>query len=157
LKLAVYLSALAVGGLERQRSDDVAQGRPREVHDLVSIVEDVVLGALDALFVALGLEVNLGVHPRVQLVAGYDLLRLRVHHDLGDVHQEHSLDERHDPVEPGPRETAILAESLYQSPARRPHHPDARQENKRDHGGDSVEPVRRLHDRLYGPRWRPGT
>ena len=74
-QLLVDASPLAVGRLERQRADDVAQRGARQVHDLVLVVGDVVLRRLDVLLVGLDLEVDLGVDPRVEVVVGDDRLR----------------------------------------------------------------------------------
>ena len=128
LERGVDLAALAVGGLERERADDVAQRGAREVHDLQLVVVDVVLRALDALLVALDLEVDLRVDARVELVARDDLLALRVDHHLGDVDEEHPFDHRRDPVKPRLGHSPVLAEALDQPATGRPNDPHAREQ-----------------------------
>src|SRR6185436_2323034 len=58
-----------------------------------------------------------------------------------DVHREHSLDARNDPVEAGHRQPAVLAQALDQAPSRRPDHPDPPEEVKSHGQQAAIDPV----------------
>ncbi len=65
------------------------------------------------LFVFLHLEVDLRVHPGVEIVIGNDLLRLGVDHLFRNADPNHSVNERDDPIETAIGETSVLVESLH--------------------------------------------
>jgi hypothetical protein len=141
VELFVDFSALAVGGLQGERADDVTKRGSREVHDLPVDVVHVILRALDALLVGLDAVVDLRVDHRVQVVVRDDLLRVGVHHELGDVDLEHPLDERDDPVEPRIPESLVFPEPLDEPAVRRTHDPDPHEEEDHDDDAEDEEPA----------------
>jgi hypothetical protein len=71
-----------------------------------------VLGTLNVLLIVLDLEVNLGIHPGIKIVIGNDLLWLGIHHLLGDIDLNHSVDDWDDPIKTRFGKFFVLAESL---------------------------------------------
>ena len=88
-----------------------------------------VLGTLNAGLVVLHLEVDLGIHPGVEVVVGDNLLRLGINHLLGRVDLDHPVNDGDDPVEARTREAPVLAESLNESLVRGTDNSDAREED----------------------------
>src|SRR6185503_8567847 len=129
--------------------DDVAQRGSRQIDHLHLVVEYVVLRALEALLIALDLEVDLRVDPRIELVARDDFLALGVHHHLGDVDEEQAFGDRGDPVEPRLRDAPVLTEALDQAAAGRAYHANARERiDEDDRNGGKHDPGSGRHGDL---------
>src|SRR5690606_9092155 len=84
--------------------------------------------------VILHLEVDLGIHGRVQVVSGDDLLPGGIHHLFSDVHRVELLETREDPVESRTAEPLEFSEKLDQHPVGGPDDPDPEQEVAHDQG-----------------------
>jgi hypothetical protein len=141
-ELVVDPAPFAVGGLQGQSPDDVPERGPGKVDDLVLVVVDIVLGGLHVLLVGFDLEVDLGVHRRVEIVGGDDLLAGGIHHLLGDIDGIQLLDAREDPEESRTGKPLVLPQEFDQHPVRRSDDPDAEEEvTDNDRGDDRIDDV----------------
>ena len=141
MQFFVDLPALAVGRFQGHRTNDVTQGGPGQVNDLVFNTVNVVLRVFYTVFIRLDLEIHLGIHPGIQVIVGDDLLWLGIDHLLGDIDLEHLVNNRDDPVKARPGKVMIFPETFNQGSVCRAYNSDSRKEKQEydnNNGSDSA-------------------
>jgi hypothetical protein len=133
-------SALAVGGFERHRPDNVSQRAAGKIDDLKVDIVDVVLRVLDARLVRFDFVINLRINHGVEVIIGDDFLRLSIDQLFRDIYRVQLANNGGDSMKTRIGEMMIFPQALDKGSACRPDDSYPRQEEESNDPSKNLEP-----------------